>query len=177
MNNPGIDLAIWKQLKRKWAELDESGHKVEIEFNLILTGDAEERTIAIDVVQKIDNKIVLETVQREAGEAYEILGIAGLSIERLVEIYKEKLKVLYKQIQNANTFLTVTMTPSSSLSGEVKACLDDRNKNQKSSVQVNYQHYYLLNALRDKMIEIVGDAWSQVRAVYWQDTLEFYFEY
>ena len=100
MNNPGIDLAIWKQLKRKWAELDESGHKVEIEFNLILTGDAEERTIAIDVVQKIDNKIVLETVQREAGEAYEILGIAGLSIERLVEIYKEKLKVLYKQIQN-----------------------------------------------------------------------------
>jgi len=51
-----------------------------------------------------------------------------------------------------------------------------RKKKKENSVQVNYQHYYLLNALRDKMIEIVGEGWSQVEAVYWQDTLEFYFE-
>ena len=177
MNNLGIDVAIWEELKKKWAELEVNGHKVEIEFKLIVTGEDEENTMAIDVIQKIDNEILIETVQRVVGEAYETLGIAGLSMERLVEVYKEKLDELNKQTQSKNACLTVTMTPNSPVSGEVQVYSEEHNKDQKSSVQVNYQHYYLLNALRDKMIEIVGDAWSQIRAVYWQDTLEFYFKY
>lgn len=177
MNNLGIDLAIWESLKKKWAELETNGHNIEIEFKLIVTGETEEKTIAIDVIQKIDDDILTETVQRAAGEAYETLGIAGLSLERLVEIYKEKLKELHKRIRSRKTYLSVTMTPSSPVSGEVRVYAEDREKGQKKRLQVNYQHYYLLNALRDKMIETVGEGWSQVRAVYQEDMLEFYFEY
>ena len=75
-----------------------------------------------------------------------------------------------------DTHLIVTMAPNSSLSGETKGYLEKRKKNQ-ISIPVNYQHYYLLNAIRDKMIELVGEGWGQVKTVYWKDTLEFYFEY
>ncbi len=46
-----------------------------------------------------------------------------------------------------------------------------------SSVLVNYQHYYVLNAIRDRMTEMLGKSWKQVRAVYHSGNLEFYFDY
>ena len=177
MNNPGIDLTIWEQLKQKWDKLDREGHSLEIVFKLIVDKNNEDKTLAIDVIQKIDNEIIIETVQHVAKEAYETLGIAGLSLERLVEVYKEKLHQIHSQSNMPYAYLIVTMTPSSPLSGEVKGYLEKRKKNQKFSIPVNYQHYYLLIAIRDKMIELVGDSWSQAKAVYWQGALTFYFEY
>jgi len=35
MNNPGIDLETWKQLREKWTELDAAGHKIKVDFKLI----------------------------------------------------------------------------------------------------------------------------------------------
>jgi hypothetical protein len=177
MNNPGIDLTIWEQLKQKWDKLDREGHSLKIEFKLIVDENDEDKALAIDVIQKIDDDVVTETVQHVPGEAYEALGIADLSLERLVEVYKEKLHKLHNESNMPYAYLIVTMTPSSPSSGETKGYLEKRKKNQKFSISVNYQHYYLLNAIRDKMIELVGDAWRQVKAVYWKDTLEFYFEY
>ena len=177
MNNPGIDIAVWDRLKKKWAELDSSGHKVEIEFKLIVTDKNEDKAIAIDVVQKIDDEFITETVQREVGEANDYLGIACLSKERILEICKQEMQKLLIQKNKPFAHLYVTMTPKTSISGEVKAYLEEREENKKSSVQVNYQHYYLLNALRDKMVETVGDGWKRVEAVYGQGALEFYFEY
>src|SRR5512141_3054078 len=95
MNNPGIDLEIWKQLNKKWADLEAGGHTLKIDFKLISDPNNENNILAIDVIQNIDKKIVLETVQRIAGEAYAILGIAGLSMERLVEAYKEMTQQLH----------------------------------------------------------------------------------
>jgi len=69
------------------------------------------------------------------------------------------------------------MTPTSSASGELEGVLARINAPVQDSVLVNYRHYYVLNALREKMIESTGDAWSQVRAVYHAGELEFYFEY
>ena len=177
MENPGIDLTVWEQLKRKWDKLDREGCSLEIEFKLIIDKNNEDKTLAIDVVQKIDGEVSIETVQHVAGEAYETLGIAGLSLERLVEVYKEKLHQLQSQSNMPYAYLIVTMTPSSPSSGETKGYLEKRKKKQKFSVPVNYQHYYLMNAIRDKMIELVGDAWHQVKAVYWQGELKLYFEY
>ena len=177
MDNPGIDLTIWEQLKQKWDELDRNGHSLRIDFKLILDKDDEDKTLAIDVIQKIDGDVITETVQHVAGEAYEQLGIADLSLERLVEVYKEKLHQLYRESNMPYAYLIVTMTPSSPSSGETQGYLEKRKKNQKFSIPVNYQHYYLLNAIRDKMIELVGEGWRQVKAVYWKDTLQFYFEY
>ena len=177
MDNPGIDLTIWEQLKQKWDELDRNGHSLRIDFKLILDKDDEKKTVAIDVIQKIDDEFFTETVQHEVGEGYEPLGIDCLSLEQLVEVYKEKLHQLYKESNMPYAHLIVTMTPNSSLSGETKGYLEKRRNNQIFSVPINYQHYYLLNAIRDKMTELVGKGWRQIKAVYWKDTLQFYFEY
>lgn len=177
MNNPGLDLTIWEQLKQKWDELDRNGHSIKIDFKLIVDKDEEDKTLAIDVIQKIDDEFFTETVQHEIGEGYEPLGIDSLSLEQLVEVYKEKLHQLHKESNMPYAHLVVTMTPYSSSSGETQGYLEKRNKNQKRSVPVDYQHYYLLNAIRDKMIDLVGEGWRQVKAVYWKDALQFYFEY
>jgi hypothetical protein len=69
------------------------------------------------------------------------------------------------------------MSPSSPASGEVTGYIEKREPGEKSSVSVNYQHYYLLNALREKMMESSGKGWSKVRAVYRSGDLDFHFEY
>src|SRR5688572_743030 len=97
MNNPGIDLEIWKQLRKKWSDLNTSGHKVKVDFRLIADPNDENKILVIDVVQNINDETVTETVQRSAGEAYATLGLAGLSMERLVEVYKEMMHQLHRQ--------------------------------------------------------------------------------
>ena len=177
MNNPGIDLAVWEQLREKWAKLQSAGHELEIEFRLITDPKDKDNVLAIDVIQIVDNDIFTETVQRNAEEAYTALGITGLSMERLVEVYKEVMKQLFRQAKIRDKNLVITMSTSSHLSGEVKGYIENPNSNMKNGFQVNYRHYYILNALRGKMVEVVGDSWHTVRAVYCSGGLEFYFEY
>lgn len=177
MNNPGIDLEIWRQLNKKWADLTASGHKVKVEFKLIADPEDENKILMIDVIQNIDEEIVTETVQKRAGEAYPTLGIAGLSMEQLVDVYKKIMDQLHRQTKQHDAALIVTMSPNSSTSGEIRGFLEKPGADSKSNVLVNYKHYYLLNALREKMIELLGDGWSKVKAVYRSEELEFYFEY
>lgn len=177
MDNPGIDLAIWDELKKKWVELESVGNKLKIEFQLIADEKDKEKILAIDVIQYVNEDIFIQTVQRNIGEAYTILGIAGLSIERLVEVYKEMMHQLHRQIKKRDADLIVIMSPSSPSSGVVEGYVEMRNPEIKSSVLTNYQHYYMLNALREKMIGLLGDGWSKVKAVYRSGELEFYFEY
>jgi hypothetical protein len=179
MNNPGIDLEIWKQLQTKWTDLDASGHTLKIDFKLISDPNHENNILAIDVVQNIDKKTVIETVQRIAGEAYGVLGIAGLSMEQLVEVYKETMRQLHHETKPRvfDMDLVVTMSHHSATSGEVDGLLVHPDAPVQSSVSVDYRHYYMLNALREKMIESTGDAWHSVRATYHSGDLEFYFEY
>ena len=176
MNNPGMDFEIWKQLRKKWTDLDAAGHKIKVDFKLIADPNDEKNIMIIDVIQQIDDKQVTETVQRKAGEAYDALGIAGLSMERLVQVFKGMMKQLYQQAKYKDMELSLFMAPTSPTSGEVQAVLAMGAPVQ-SYLLVNYRYYYMLNALREKMIEVTGDAWKQVRAVYRPDELEFYFEY
>ena len=177
MINPGIDLEIWKQLRKKWTELDAKGHKLNIEFKLVSDPEDKSKVLIIDVIQHIDGNPVTETVQRSAGEAYIAIGIAGLSMERLVEVYKEMIKQLHRQANQRDRDLIVTMSPTSPTSGEVRAYLQKPEDPTQSSILVNYRHYYVLKALRDRMVELLGETWTQVKAVYHDGGLEFYFEY
>lgn len=177
MNNPGIDVTVWERLRENWSELQSAGNKLKISFHLIKESEHENNILAIDVVQNINDEVITETVQRNADEAYPILGIAGLSMERLVEVYKEKMYQLYRQSKFQEANFIVTMTISSPISGEVRAFIENPGSSIKSNLQVNYQHYYILSALREKMIELTGDEWHTVRAVYRPRALEFYFEY
>jgi len=175
MNNPGIDLAIWKRLRKRWAELESARHKLKIDFHLLADVDDENNILAIDVIQNIDNVVIIETVERKSGEANVMLGIAGLSAERLIEVYKEMMRQLHQQITQEDMDLMVTMSPTSLTSGEVRGYLQKSNSDVRSSVPVNYQHYYMLKALRGKMNLDVSVS-SKVSAVYRSDNLEFYFE-
>ena len=175
MNNPGIDLEIWKQLRKKWSDLDASGYKLKIDFKLIAHPDDENNILAIDVFQNINDELITETVERNSGEADTMLGIAGLSAERLIEVYKEIMHQLHRQAKQKDTDLIVTMSPTSLTSGEVRGYLQNSTSDVWISVPVNYQHYYILKALRGKMDPDV-DGSSKVRAVYRSDNLEFYLD-
>ncbi len=176
MNNPGIDTAIWEGLRKKWFELEAAGHTLKIEFKLIADPKDETNILAIDVIQHIDEEVVTETVQRQAGEAYDAVGIAGLSMERLVAVYDRMLRDLYfEQIDASEIDLFVTMSPSSETSGELRGYVE--KSEQKNSLQLDYRHYYLLNALREKMKAVLGEEWREVRAMFVSRRLEFYFDY
>ncbi len=177
MNNPGIDLLTWERLRKKWAELQSAGHKLEIEFRLVADPKDENNILAIDVIQHINNDLITETVQRKPGEAYAALGITGLSMERITQVYKEMMHELHSRMGQRDSDLIVTMSPGSSTSGEVRGYMEQGNAGRTNTVSVNYRHYYVLNALGENMAELVGDSWTMVKAVYRSDALEFYFEY
>jgi hypothetical protein len=148
-----------------------------VDFQLVGHPTEKNHVLAIDIIQHIDGKPITETVQKTAGEAYGLLGIAGLSMERLVEAYKGMLKKVYSQANVSGMTVEVTMKITSPASGELTGLLVRPDAPVQDPVQLNYQHYYLLKAMRDRMVEITGDAWSEVRAVYRFDELEFFFEY
>lgn len=177
MNNPGIDVKMWEQLRANWTQLNASGKSVKVDFQLINSDAVKDKTLAIDVVQTIDDEIVVETVQRNAGEAYDILGIAGLSMEDLVQTYKKMLHELHREAGKEEVDLIVEMTPHSDVSGETKGYLQKPGADMKTHIPLNYQHYYVLNALRGKMVELVGDRWDRVKALYHAGGIEFHFDY
>ena len=177
MKNPVIDLKVWPRLKEKWIELDANGHLLRVDLKLVTTDSKKDRTLAIDVVQTIDEAIIVETVQRRKGEAYAALGIAGLSVERLKDVYKEMMAQLHARSGQPESDLVITMCPTSTTSGEVTGYLQSHDEPVKQAVLTNYQHYYVLNALRERMIEQLGENWKQVKAVYQPDAVEFYFDY
>jgi hypothetical protein len=178
MNNPGIDLANWERLRKRWSELESGGNELTIHFSLITASETDTNVLAIDVVQNLNDEVIIETIQRNPGEAYAILGIDGLSIEELVGVYKDKMRQLQRQANQKEADLIVTMSPTSSTSGEIRGGVGDVRSEMKCNVLVNYQHYYLLTALREKMMALTGDNWSKVKALYDKSgDLEFYFEY
>ncbi len=177
MNNPGMDFEIWEQLRKKWIDLDAKGHELKIDFQLIADPIEEHNILAIDVIQYIDGKPVTETVQHNLDEVYGALGIANLSVDDLKDKYKEMLHQLRMQSKLRDIDVVVTMTLTSPTSGEVICRLEVPDAPVQSSVLVNYQHYYVLNAIRDRMTEMLGKSWKQVRAVYHSGNLEFYFDY
>ena len=158
MNNPGIDLEIWENLRKKWADLNSRGHKVSIEFRLVSHPADRKNILAIDVVQRINDDIVVETIQKKAGEAYMPMGIHGLSIEQLKDAYQS---IASEDAGQRDADLIVTMTPTSPTSGALHGVLEKHNSDIQNSVAVNYRHYYVLNALREKMIEQRGENWSR----------------
>jgi len=83
---------------------------------------------------------------------------------------------LHREIKQQDADLIVTMAPTSPTSGEIRGYIQKRDSDEKNSVLVNYQHYYVLNALREKMMDSSGKSWSRVRAVNHPGNLEFYFE-
>lgn len=103
--------------------------------------------------------------------------LAELSMEQLVEVYKKVLEQLHRQSEQRDMDLIVTMVPNSVTSGEIKGYFKKPDTDLENSILVDYRHYYILNAIREKMMVFVGDGWSKVKATYRSDQLEFHFDY
>ena len=58
MNNPGIDLAIWERLRKRWTRFEAAGYKLKIDFHLLADVDNEENILAIDVIQNINDEFL-----------------------------------------------------------------------------------------------------------------------
>src|SRR4030066_2115819 len=87
MNNlQQLDMEIWTTLRQKWATLSAEGHTVKVEFNILKDPKDETRDLAIDVAQYIDGEWVVQTVQRQAQEAYAVMGIEGLMLDQLINL-------------------------------------------------------------------------------------------
>jgi hypothetical protein len=177
MKNIGVDLEIWKILRKKWADLHSSGHEVSVEFQLVSHPSDKNNILAIDVIQTVDDEIIVETVQRNAGESYTTLAIDGLSKEQLEQTYKDIARPLYLQADQRDVTLKIAMAPTSPISGELRGVLEKHGPDAKSNIQVNYQHYYILNAIREKMGKQMGKSLSKITAAYRGDDLEFSFDY
>lgn len=177
MNNPDMDFEIWKQLRQKWTDLDASGHRLKIDFQLVAHPAEENNVLAIDVVQHIDGNPVTETVQREAGEAYAALGIANLSMEQLAEVLKGMMEQLRSQSDLSNVVVEILMSSTSPTSGELSGLLVAPEAPSQTPVLLNHRYYYVLSALRDRMAETGGKRWNRVRASYSGGELDFQFDY
>ena len=178
MNNPGMDPENWKRINQKVDALASAGHMVKVTYKLIKSAEDKDKILLIDVIQNIDGEIVTETVEQHPDEGYAAIGIAGFSMEHLVGLYNEWIrKLLIQSHGKQHDTLIVSMSSISPTSGELKGILIKPESNLQSSVQVNYMHYYILNALREKMVEAVGDRCTQVKAVYASQALDFYFDY
>jgi hypothetical protein len=97
-------------------------------------------------------------------------------VEHLKEVYAEIMAQLHSWLGQPESDLVITMSPTSEISGEVIGYLQSHDEPVKRAVLTDYQHYYVLNALRERMIEQLGEDWKQVKAIYKQGAVEFYFE-
>jgi hypothetical protein len=176
MNKPSIDLEIWEGLQTKWRYLHFSGYKVSVEFQLVCHPNDKNNILAIDVVQTINGEIAVETVQRSAGESYAALGIDGLSQEQLEQTYEDIARPLYLQADQSDATLKIAMSTTSPTSGELCCVLEKHGPEASSNIQINYLHYYILNAIREKMQEQTGKSVSRITAAYRGDDLEFSFD-
>ena len=105
------------------------------------------------------------------------MGITGMSMENLVATYKKILQRVHPRPYQPDIKLVITMSPSSPSSGELKAFLVSSDGVIQNSILITYQHYYMLNAIRNKLTEIVGEKCSQIKAVFCQGELDFFFEH
>ena len=176
MNNPGMDRSTWERLRNKWAEQQSSGQQLAVEFRLLADPKDEKNILAIDVLQTLNNEALTETVQRKAGEAYASLGIEGQSKAALIDACRDLMQQLYNQAAQKEAELVMTMTPTSSTSGETRAYAGAENPSARRSLPVNYRHYYLLTALREKLRNAAEDNSNSIKAVYRSGELEFYFD-
>lgn len=174
-----VDPENWQRLTRHWDELITAGRTVELHYRRIVAPDDENHTQVIDIIQNIDGELFIETVECSTGEVEAILETNNLSLEGLQKEYGTMLEqLLLKLPEHHNVHLIVTMIPTSQNTGETSCYLE--RPTGRSNVQLNYRHYYMLKALREKMNTIVGESWVRVQVIYHPgmfSNLEFYFDY
>jgi hypothetical protein len=165
MNNPGLKEEIWHALNQKWKRLVNDGHVVKVEFNILLN-PIENEPLAIDVVQSIDHEWIVQTVQRQAGEAYQFLKIDNIGLDQLLGMLKQAVNSVSDPVTNHKTKVNEEMhiymkrisPETSEVYGHVIV-----NNGEKIAIRTNYQHYYLLEAMLERTTNIMREDYSEIQ--------------
>ena len=135
-----------------------NGRDVNVEFNVLKDPQDASRDLAIDVAQNIDGEWVVQTVQQKAGEADPVIGIEGLGLDQLVELAGSVVDSLTtEETRQAEMHLVLKrISPETSeIHGHIVTPAGER-----SGVRANYRHYYVLNAILEKMAAITRETYS-----------------
>lgn len=175
LDNPGIEESMWKALNKKWSDLVENNHDLDIDFQLITDPSDSSSVLAIDIQQRVDGKWIVQTFQREKDEAVNILGIQDMSLDELIDIVKKHLQ----KKDHLPQAKTVTFTQfHGEKTGETRKIEVSQKNNKEYSVQTSYADYYMLNAIGEKIAELTGDIVSEIQVVEnFPSGIEYYFIY
>lgn len=175
MKNPGIEESIWQSLREKWGRWESDGHQVSVDFNPLTAPDDESNVLGVDVIQRKDEEIVLQTIQYTARKAYDVLNISGASLDLLMEAFEHHTRTLLSE--NDCKEAKVTMHYLSEESGEITVFGELYDNKGTSYIAASYLQYYALNAMRDLMFGVTGQAWKTAKVDVYFRYCEFYFEH
>lgn len=159
MNKTQFNTEIWTALREKWLKLDAEGHAVKINFNILKDPNAASEDLAIDVAQNINGEWLVQTVQRQTGEARRLLGIEGLEPIQLIALARQLINSLTDQeTDELHLFLKRISPESSEIHGHVMS-----KTGEKISLRTNYQHYYVLNELLEQTAQARQKQYSELQ--------------
>jgi hypothetical protein len=165
MNNPGLKEEIWTDLRQKWAGLVDEGHTVKVEFNILKDPKDENRDLAIDVAQYIDGEWVVQTVQRQAREAYAVIGIEGLMLDQLINLAGHVVDSITEPITSRETYddeMHLFMKHISPETSEIYGYVISET-GEKIGVRPNYQHYYVINEILEQISKIMKEKYREIQ--------------
>lgn len=147
-----MNTEIWTALRQKWARLDAEGHNVKVEFNILKDPKDETKDLAIDVSQNIDGEWVVQTVQRQAQEAYPVIGIEGLVLDELINLAGQVVNSVTQPITGQATYddeMHLFMKRISPETSEIYGHVISKT-GEKVGIRTNCQHYYVLNEILEQ---------------------------
>lgn len=159
MNNANFDTEIWTDLREKWLKLDAEGHTLKVDFNILKDPEDASQALAMDVAQNIDGEWLVQTVQRQTGEARRLLGLEGLEPGQLIALARQLVNSLTEQGTDELHLFLKRIAPESS---EIHAYVVSKT-GERISLRTNYQHYYVLNELLEQTAHVRQKQYSAMQ--------------
>jgi len=164
MNNPGIKEEIWLALRQKWDKLVADGHTLQVEFN-ILTDPKDTQGYAIDVAQNIDGEWFVQTVQRQAREAYPVLGMEGMDLDQLLALADQVVGSITEPITGRKTYddeLHIFMKRISPETSEIHGYIISK-EDEKIGIRASHQHYYVINEILEQISQTMKEEYAEIQ--------------
>jgi hypothetical protein len=159
MNKAHFNTKIWTDLRQKWLKLDAEGHTLKVDFNIMKDPEDASQDLAMDVAQNIDGEWLVQTVQRQAGEARRLLGLEGLEPGQLIMLARQLISSLADEgTDELHLFLKRISPETSEIHGHVVSLTGE-----KIGLRTNYQHYYVLNELLEQTARARQKQYSELR--------------
>ena len=165
MNNPGVKEETWSALRQKWDRLAAEGHTLKVEFNILTDPKDESKALAIDVAQNIDGEWHVQTVQRQAQEAYPVIGIEGAGLNQLINLADRVVDSVTEPITGRGTYddeMHIFMKRISPETSEIHGHVISKT-GEKIGIRANYHHYFVLNEILEQISKLMKEEYAEIQ--------------